>query len=52
VTGFPENSIQDLGCPTPQVLHFEPVAWEKEVIHEVPTYGAMQAASPETVKSG
>jgi probable HAF family extracellular repeat protein len=39
VAGFAENSIPDLGCPAPQVLHFEPVVWEKGVIHELPTVG-------------
>ncbi|HZM09414.1 MAG TPA: hypothetical protein VFC15_04310, partial [Candidatus Limnocylindrales bacterium] len=39
VAGFAENSIPDPGCPSPQVLHFEPVVWEKGVIHELPTYG-------------
>jgi probable HAF family extracellular repeat protein len=39
VAGFAENSIPDPGCPAPQVLHFEPVVWEKGVIHELPTYG-------------
>jgi len=39
VAGFAENSIPDPGCPAPQVLEFEPVVWEKGVIHELPTYG-------------
>jgi probable HAF family extracellular repeat protein len=39
VAGFAENSIPDTGCPTPQVLHFEPVVWEKGVIHKLPTIG-------------
>ena len=39
VAGFAENSIPDPGCPSPQVLHFEPVVWEKGVIHELPTVG-------------
>ncbi len=39
VAGFAENSIPDPGCPAPQVLHFEPVVWEKGVIHELPTVG-------------
>jgi probable HAF family extracellular repeat protein len=39
VAGFAENSTPDPRCPAPQVLHFEPVVWEKGVIHELPTYG-------------
>ena len=39
VAGFAENSTPDPGCPAPQVLHFEPVVWEKGVIHELPTVG-------------
>jgi probable HAF family extracellular repeat protein len=37
VAGFAENSTPDPGCPTPQVLHFEPAVWEKGVIHQLPT---------------
>jgi probable HAF family extracellular repeat protein len=39
VAGFAENSTPDTGCPAPQVLHFEPVVWEKGVIHKLPTIG-------------
>lgn len=39
VAGFAENSIPDTGCPTPQVLHFKPVVWEKGAIHKLPTFG-------------
>jgi probable HAF family extracellular repeat protein len=39
VSGFAENSIPDPGCPAPQVLEFEPVVWEKGVIHKLPTFG-------------
>ena len=39
VAGFAESSTADPGCPAPQVLHFEPVVWEKGVIHELPTFG-------------
>jgi probable HAF family extracellular repeat protein len=39
VAGFAENSTPDPGCPAPQVLHFEPVVWEKGVIHRLPTFG-------------
>ena len=39
VAGFAENSTPDTGCPAPQVLHFEPVVWEKGVIHKLPTFG-------------
>jgi len=39
VAGFAENSTLDPGCPAPQVLHFEPVVWEKGLIQELPTYG-------------
>jgi probable HAF family extracellular repeat protein len=38
VAGFAENSTPDPGCPAPQVLHFQPVVWEKGVIHELPTF--------------
>jgi probable HAF family extracellular repeat protein len=38
VAGFAENSTPDPGCPAPQVLHFEPVVWEKGVIHKLPTF--------------
>jgi probable HAF family extracellular repeat protein len=38
VAGFAENSTPDTGCPAPQVLHFEPVVWEKGVIHKLPTF--------------
>jgi probable HAF family extracellular repeat protein len=40
VAGFAENSTPDPGCPAPQVLHFEPVVWEKGVIHKLPTVGS------------
>ena len=39
VVGFAENSTPDPGCPTPQVLHFEPAFWEKGAIHKLPTVG-------------
>src|SRR5580704_13028966 len=39
VAGFAENSTPDTGCPAPQVLHFEPVVWEKGAIHKLPTVG-------------
>src|SRR5579863_1408795 len=39
VAGFAENATPDPGCPTPQVLHFKPVVWEKGVIHKLPTFG-------------
>jgi len=39
LAGFAENSTPDTGCPSPQVLHFMPVVWEKEVIHKMPTFG-------------
>ena len=39
VSGFAENSQPDPRCPAPQVLEFEPVVWEKGVIHELPTVG-------------
>jgi probable HAF family extracellular repeat protein len=39
VAGFAENSTPDPGCPSPQVLHFKPVVWEKGVIHKLPTFG-------------
>jgi probable HAF family extracellular repeat protein len=39
VAGFAENSLPDPGCPAPQVLHFNPVVWEKGVIHKLPTFG-------------
>ncbi len=39
VAGFAENSTPDPGCPAPQVLHFEPVVWEKGAIHKLPTFG-------------
>ena len=38
VAGFAENSIPDLDCPSPQVLHFKPVVWEKGVVHKLPTF--------------
>jgi probable HAF family extracellular repeat protein len=38
VAGFAENSTPDTGCPVPQLLHFEPVVWEKGVIHKLPTF--------------
>jgi probable HAF family extracellular repeat protein len=38
VAGFVETSTPDPGCPTPQVLHFKPVVWEKGVIHKLPTF--------------
>ncbi len=37
VAGFAENTTPDPGCPAPQVLHFEPVVWEKGVVHLQPT---------------
>ena len=37
VAGFAENSTLDPDCPSPYVLHFEPVVWEKGVIHKLPT---------------
>jgi probable HAF family extracellular repeat protein len=39
VTGFAENSTPDTACPSPQVLHFMPVVWEKGAIHKLPTFG-------------
>jgi probable HAF family extracellular repeat protein len=39
VAGFAEDPTPDPGCPAPQVLHFEPVVWEKGVIHKLPTVG-------------
>jgi probable HAF family extracellular repeat protein len=39
VAGFAENATPDSGCPAPQVLHFEPVVWEKGVIHKLATVG-------------
>ena len=39
VAGFAENSTPDTGCPAPQVLHFEPVVWEKGAIRKLPTVG-------------
>ena len=39
VAGTAENTTPDPGCPTPQVLHFKPVVWEKGVIHKLPTFG-------------
>ena len=39
VAGFAENSTADPGCPSPQVLQFKPVVWEKGVIHRLPTVG-------------
>ena len=39
LAGFAENSTPDTGCPSPQVLHFMPVVWEKGVIHKMPTFG-------------
>ena len=39
VGGFAENSTADPGCPSPQVLQFKPVLWEKGVIHRLPTVG-------------
>jgi len=39
VAGFAEDSTPDPGCPAPQVLHFNPVVWEKGVIHKLPTFG-------------
>jgi len=39
VVGFAENSTPDPNCPAPQVLQFEPVTWEKGVIHQLPTVG-------------
>ena len=39
VGGFAENSTADPGCPSPQVLQFKPVVWEKGVIHRLPTVG-------------
>src|SRR5208283_271972 len=39
VAGFAENSTPDPECPAPYVLHFEPVVWEKGVIHKLPTVG-------------
>jgi probable HAF family extracellular repeat protein len=39
VAGFAENSTPDPGCTAPQVLQFNPVVWEKGVIHELPTFG-------------
>jgi len=39
MAGFAESSTPDPGCPAPQVLHFEPVVWEKGVIHKLPTFG-------------
>src|ERR1700722_8560519 len=39
VAGFAETLTPDPGCPAPQVLHFEPVVWEKGVIHKLPTVG-------------
>jgi probable HAF family extracellular repeat protein len=40
VVGVSENTTPDPTCvDTPQVLHFEPVLWEKgETIHELPTF--------------
>ena len=39
VAGFAEDSTPDPGCPTPQVLQFEPAVWENGVIHKLPTVG-------------
>ena len=39
VAGFAENSTPDTSCPAPQVLHFEPVVWEKGEIRKLPTVG-------------
>ncbi len=39
VAGLAENSTPDPGCPAPQVLQFQPVVWEKGVIHRLPTVG-------------
>src|SRR5580692_9437187 len=39
VGGFAEDSTADPECPSPQVLQFKPVVWEKGVIHKLPTVG-------------
>lgn len=36
--GFAENDIPDPACPSPQVLHFEPVVWTDGEAHQLPTY--------------
>jgi probable HAF family extracellular repeat protein len=37
VVGLAETSIKDPKCPAPQVLHFEPVIWEKGKVQKLPT---------------
>ena len=38
MAGYAENSIRDPRCPSPQVLHFEPVVWNSGRIHQLPTF--------------
>ena len=38
VIGFAENSTPDPTCVPPQVLHFEPVIWDKGDVQELPTF--------------
>jgi probable HAF family extracellular repeat protein len=37
IAGFGENTTPDPSCEAPQVLHFKPVLWERDEIHELPT---------------
>jgi probable HAF family extracellular repeat protein len=39
IAGTAETATPDIECPGPQVLHFEPVVWDKGKVKELPTYG-------------
>ncbi len=38
VVGFAENTTPDPTCAPPQVLHLEPVIWDKGKVQELPTF--------------
>jgi probable HAF family extracellular repeat protein len=60
VLGFAENSTPDPTCAPPQVLHFEPVIWNRAKVKELPTFpgdtdgvaGAINDAGEATLPTG